>query len=147
MRKTTVALGVAAVLFGGVAASPMSSTRAAPLHSVAAKATKCSVGAYKHARCYVVPSTGTFKVEVPDTDIVLQGKGNTKDSGHEIIVQHISMPSLRKGEQAFKVITSGSIPPLTLISPGTLYKYNPATGKWHKVKAVKGTGIYKVRKP
>jgi hypothetical protein len=92
----------------------------------------------------VVPSNGTFKVNVPKTYIVLAGKGNTQDAGHKIIVQHITMPGLKSGEQAFKVITSGSIPPLTLNSTGTLYQYNPATGKWRQVRAVTGPWIYKV---
>jgi hypothetical protein len=93
-----------------------------------------------------VPSTGTFNVKVPYT-VIVRGKGNAKDAGHKIIVQNISMSGLKKGDQSFKVITSGSIPPLTLISKGTLYQYKPATGQWHRVSAVTGTGIYKVVKP
>jgi hypothetical protein len=121
--------------------------RAAPSTSQPAAITgakPCQTYGYAHARCVIVPAHGRFYVYVTGLPIVLQGTGTPQTAGTEITTAQVQNPCPSTKAGSFRLFADGPIPPLTLVSPGTLYMYNPGTGTCTRISSITGPGVYEV---
>ena len=139
MKRMLVALAVVLSALGLSAVQSQHAGAASPRLHVE-KQKKCHP--YR-GKCHFVPS-GTFTVQVTNSDVKLQGTGTPKTAGTAYAVARVSVLHLSKHEEAFRVFASGPLPPLRLTRKGTLYELDVAHNVWHQIRAVTAPGIYKV---
>lgn len=86
--------------------------------------------------------SGTFRVVVTQTKLVLQGHASKASHGTQIFAQKVTASHTPSHGVAFRVFAVGHLPPLTLVQQGKLYKYGTAKNTWTKVGTVSQSGIY-----
>lgn len=90
----------------------------------------------------VTAYSGTFKVPVFQTGVVLKGEASKASHGVQIFAQRTTAAHTPKNGVAFRVFSLGHLPRLTLVGHGRLYQYGVARGTWAPVPAVTKSGIY-----
>lgn len=109
-----------------------------------ALAKHCSIGAYKHGKCIVVPKSGRFLIPIPGSKHSLIGTGTPATAGTRITVARATVPHAKQHGYTFKLVASGPFPPLKPPKGTKLYQYNPANGNWKQISTVTGPGLYEV---
>ncbi|HLJ69238.1 MAG TPA: hypothetical protein VKX16_17930 [Chloroflexota bacterium] len=94
-------------------------------------------------KCRIL-AIGPFTVTVPGSTVRLHGRSTARTAGTAVAVERVSLPHLKRGELAFKVFASGTLPPLKVVGKARLYRLDVATNRWHRVHEITGTGIFKV---
>ena len=150
MKRTALSLALALTLSALAApwfALPARAAQSASPASAVPSAKQCQTYGYARARCVIVPAHGRFYVYVPGLPIALQGTGPPQTAGPAITTAEVQNPCPSTKAGSFRLFTDGPIPPLTLISPGTLYAYNPGTGTCTRISAINSPGVYEVVYP
>jgi hypothetical protein len=90
----------------------------------------------------IMTYSGTFRVPVAHTKLVLQGHVSRSSHGTQIFAQRVLAPHTPAHGTAFRVFAVGHLPALTLVQHGTLYRYGIGKNAWSAVKTVKQSGTY-----
>lgn len=90
----------------------------------------------------VMSYSGTFRVPVMQTRLVLQGHASKASHGTQIFAQRVVAPRTPKHGTAFRVFAVGHLPALTLVQHGKLYAYGVGKGSWSVARTVTRSGIY-----
>lgn len=90
----------------------------------------------------IMAYSGTFRVPVAQTNLVLQGHASKTSHGTQIFAQRVVAPRTPKHGTAFRVFAVGHLPALTLVQHGKLYAYGVGKNRWSAAKTVSRSGIY-----
>ncbi|HEX6509973.1 MAG TPA: hypothetical protein VF221_20285 [Chloroflexota bacterium] len=136
---------LAALMFGGILVVPLQATGVQRAVAAPPARDKCGPPPSKNYKCpssAIVPASGTFTVALSGTKLTLRGIASRTTLKSQIYLAKVTVASVPKHGQAFKVFTSGRIPALTLTGKGNLYRYNVSRGTWQRVGAITSAGIY-----
>jgi hypothetical protein len=138
MWKTFATLVLIATAGASTGALGATATSAAP-------AGACTQTGYTKncSGCKHLPGSGSFSLKVPGANVAFRGKGSSGSAHTTLCFTRVAAPVQSKGGVGVKVSATGPFKPLH-VKHGKLYRYNPASGKDKKVKAVTKAGIYQV---
>lgn len=95
-----------------------------------------------HSAITITAYSGTFRVPVVQTKLVLKGHASKATHGTQIFAQRVVAPHTPTHGTAFRVFAVGHLPSLSLIGKAYLYQYKTSNNHWSMVRTVKQSGIY-----
>jgi hypothetical protein len=90
----------------------------------------------------VTSYSGTFRVPVFQTKLVLKGHASKASHGTQIYAQRTAASHVPAHAVAFRVFAVGHLPTLTLVQRAQLYAYATSTNTWSRAASVTRSGVY-----
>lgn len=90
----------------------------------------------------VTAYSGSFRVPVAQTNLVLTGHASKASHGTQIFAQKVTASHTPAHGVAFRVFAVGHLPALKLVQHDKLFKYGASKSTWSKVQTVTRSGIY-----